>query len=369
MKRRKFLRRGAACLFAAYGGFEGFLREATAGRVPLHEARFYEKLSGSRVRCCLCPRLCEVAPDERGFCGARLNLKGTYYTMSYGRVASGQVDPIEKCPLYHVRPGLRTFAIATGGCNMDCKFCQSWQMAQSHPEDCRHTYMTPEDVVNQAVEEGCQGICYTATEPVNFIEFMCDVAQVARDRGLYNVAHTALYVRPEPLAVMLRHLDAVNVDLKGPTEEFYADVCKAELQPVLDGMEQIVAAGTHLEVTTLVIPSLNDSEDGIMSIASWIAHVLGPDVPYHLTRFFPAYRLQDLPHTPQRQLIDLRKAAYRESGLRYIYIGNLADFANSTYCPACCELLVERAGYEVVRQRIGRSQRCPTCGFKVPGYW
>ncbi len=370
MNRRRFLGRGGACLFAAYGGFGGFLRAAKAGNVEgLHEARFYQKAEGRRVQCLLCPRCCVVAPDERGFCGARFNIDGVYYTMSYGLVASGQVDPIEKDPLYHVRPGIKTFAIATGGCNMDCKFCQSWEIAQAHPEDCRHSVMTPVDVVDQAIEEGCQAICYTATEPVNFIEFLIDVATEARSRGLYNVGHTALYVNPEPLQAMLEVLDAVNVDLKGATEDFYRDICKAELQPVLDGLEQIRRSGRHLEVTTLVVPTLNDREEDVVAIGSWIASALGVDTPYHLTRFFPIYKLKDLPHTPSQRLIDLRKAVLRGTGLRYVYIGNLAEFANSTYCPNCSTVLVERIGLEVVAQHIGRNQRCPNCRFLVAGYW
>lgn len=365
--RREFLAcalRGACGLTA---GAAWSLVSPRAEAAGLVRAKYWQGV-GDDVQCLLCPKACKVAQNERGFCGARENRGGTYYTMVHGKVAARRVDPMEKDPLYHFRPGIKTFAIATAGCNMDCKFCQSWQMAQSRPEDVPSIDMTPAQVVDEAIKQGCKAICYTYTEPVNFIEFAIDVAQEARKRKLLNVCHTAGYINLEPLRELCQYMDAFNFDLKGHTDTFYRDVCRATLAPVLRAIKEVKTLGRWLEITTLVIPTLNDTEESIRGIAEWIKKELGPDTPYHLSRFFPQYQLKNLPATPIQKIVDLRKVAYG-SGLKYVYVGNIPGHAGeSTYCPKCSARVVWRVNYEV-REVTLRAGRCPACGATIPGYW
>ncbi len=364
--RRGFLARalrGACALCAGGAALAADSGEASG----LVRANYWRTL-GDDVHCQLCPRGCTVAQNERGFCGARENRGGVYYTMVYGKVAARRIDPIEKDPLFHFKPGIKTFAIATAGCNMDCKFCQSWEMALSRPEDVPYVKMSPKEVVAEAIKRGCRAICYTYTEPVNFIEYAIDVAKEAHKHKLLNVCHTAGYINPEPLADLCEYMDAFNFDLKGHTEKFYAEVCRARLAPVLRAIKQAKQSGRWVEITTLVIPTLNDSEQAIRAIARWIRLTLGANTPFHLTRFFPQYQLKKLPATPIQKLVDLRKVAFGE-GLNYVYVGNVPGHpGESTYCPKCSARVVWRVNYEV-RQVALRAGRCPVCGMKIPGIW
>jgi pyruvate formate lyase activating enzyme len=330
---------------------------------------FYDRLSEKRVRCRLCPWRCTVEPNERGRCGARENQSGTYYTMVYGKACATRLDPVEKVPLHHVKPGIKTLAIATAGCNLDCKFCQSWQMAQSRPEDVQCATLTPKQVVEMAKSQGCAAIAYTYTEPVNFIEYTLDVAAEARKAGLFNLCHTAGYVNEEPLRHLCSKMDAFNVDLKGFTEEFYKDVCAVRLEPVLQTLK-FIANNTDrmLEVTYLVLPTLNDDENMVRQMCQWMVKELGNEVPLHFSRFFPQYKLKNLPATPIKTLEAVRKVAY-ESGLLYLYVGNVPGHAGeSTYCPRCGTRLVWRVGYKVQQVALNRG-RCPKCRTQVPGVW
>jgi pyruvate formate lyase activating enzyme len=369
--RREFLKQAgawtAACAAGAGCGL-GALEAAPGAGNALHPARFWKQLANNRVQCCLCPRGCVVAPNERGACGARENRGGTYCTMVYGKVCTQRIDPIEKDPLHHVRPGTRTLGLATASCNLTCKFCINWEMAQFRPEDRPYTYLTPAQVVAQAQRAQCGGIAYTYTEPVNFIEYALDVAAAARPAGLLNVCHTAAYVQPEPLRALCAAMDAINVDLKGFTDSFYQEVCGGHLQPVLDALKLIRRQGTWLEITYLVLPTLNDKPDQIRAMCEWIKRELGPDTPIHFTRFTPAYRLKNLPATSAKTLEDMRKVAF-QAGLRYTYIGNLPGHAGeSTYCPNCNGRLVWRVAYQVRGVNV-RQGRCPGCGLKIPGMW
>jgi len=288
--------------------------------------------------------------------------------MVYGKVAAQRIDPIEKDPLHHVRPGLKTFAIATAACNLVCAYCQSWQLSQSRPEDVQSVYLQPEQVVQLAKARGCGGIAYTYTEPVNFIEYATDVAAVARRAGLLNICHTDAYINPEPLDYLCAHMDAINVDLKGFTEKFYQEVCGGHLKPVLEAIKQIKQRGTWLELTYLVLPTLNDKEADVRRMCEWIQTELGPDTPLHFTRFFPQYKLRNLPATPVKTLEAMRKIAFR-SGLRYTYIGNVPGHGGeSTYCPCCGLRLIWRVSYRV-REVILRQGRCPRCREEIPGLW
>jgi len=372
VSRRAFLRcagqaGGLALCGGVVGGVCGLARPAAAA--DLVKAEYWKPAADNVIRCTLCPRGCVVARDERGFCGARCNLDGAYYTMVYGKVAAKKLDAIEKDPLYHFHPGTKTLAVATAGCNLDCSFCQSWQMAQSRPEDVPSESLTPAQVADAAVAAGCQGICFTYTEPINFIEYACAIAEEAHSRGLYAVCHTAGYVNPGPLKDLCRAMDAFAVDLKGSSEEFYREHCgNAKLQPVLDTIQAIHQSGKHLEIVTLVLPGLNDTPEGIVLMANWIASALGPDVPYHLTKFFPEYKLKNLQATANAKLEEVRGAVYQQSPLRYVYIGNVPGHGGqSTYCPTCNARVVWRVGY-TVREIALRNGRCP-CGTRVKGVW
>jgi pyruvate formate lyase activating enzyme len=367
--RREFLQQAAA--WAAAGVVGSRRGEAAAGdngNPWLHPARFWRPLANNRIQCCLCPRGCVVAPNERGACGARENRGGAYYTMVYGKVCAQRLDPIEKDPLHHVYPGTRTLGIATASCNLSCKFCINWQMAQARPEDTQYAYLTPAQVVAQAQRNQCGGIAYTYTEPVNFIEYALDVAAAARRAGLLNVCHTAAYVQPEPLRALCAAMDAINVDLKGFTDSFYQEVCGGHLQPVLDSLKLIRQQGTWLEITYLVLPTLNDKADQVGAMCEWIKRELGPDTPLHFTRFSPAYRLKNLPATSAKTLEEMQRVAF-QAGLRYTYIGNLPGHAGeSTYCPKCNGRLIWRVAYQV-RGFYLRKGRCPGCGLPIPGLW
>jgi len=370
LTRRELL--GRACRLGGcvlVGGVVGG-RAIAAGAEGLVKARYWQPMPGNVVRCQLCPRGCVVACDERGFCGARCNYDGTYYTMVYGKVAAQSIDPVEKDPLFHFKPGISTYAVATAGCNLDCKFCQSWQIAQSRPEDVETETMTPAQVVDRAVQHGCKAMAYTFTEPVNFIEFTLAIAEEARNRGMLNICHTGAYVNSAPLTDLCTVMDAFNVDLKGPTDQFYRDVCgNAKLRPVAEAICTIAGQGNHLELTTLVLPTLNDDVASIREISKWIATTLGPDVPYHLTKFFPQYKLKNLPATPNAKLEELRKVAFNDGGLRYVYIGNVPGHGGeSTYCPSCSQRLIWRVAYDI-RENLIRGGKCPKCGQKVPGRW
>ena len=335
----------------------------------LVRARFYECLPGEKVHCQLCPRGCIVAPNERGFCGARENRNGIYYTLVYGQVCAKLIDPVEKLPLYHTRPGIRTFGIATACCNLTCKYCQSWQISQARPEDTRSVYMSPREVVEEAKSLGCQAIAYTYTEPVNFIEYAIDCAKEARKAGLLNICHTAAYINPEPLDALCEYMHAINVDLKAFTDKFYRDICGGHLQPVLNAIVRI-AAKKHiwLELTYLVIPGLNDNPAMVKRMCNWLKANVGINVPVHFTRFFPMYKLRNLPATPVKTIEILRRTAFR-AGLEYVYIGNVPGHGGeSTYCPRCHTLLIHRVNHRVRFNRI-RKGRCPNCRMPIPGIW
>lgn len=369
LSRREFFKQVGGLAGTAWGLRAAAPAEAKgAENAPLQEARFYTRLGQGDIQCQLCPWGCRVSPNERGRCGARENRGGTYYSMVYAKVCAHRLDPIEKNPLYHVAPGTKTLALATAGCNMHCKFCQSWQMAQSWPEDTNNVYLPPQQAVELARQYRCGGIAYTYTEPVNFIEYAADVADAARQAGLWNVCHTAGFINPEPLRYLCSKMDAINVDLKGFTDTFYQEVCAARLQPVLETIKNIRRFGAHLELTYLVLPTLNDKPAEVRQMCEWIKRELGADTPIHFTRFYPEYRLKNLPATPVKTLEDIRKVAF-ESGLRYTYIGNIPGHGGeSTYCPKCGMRLVWRVNFQV-RENLIRKGKCPGCGLKIPGLW
>jgi pyruvate formate lyase activating enzyme len=341
---------------------------ASRGFVSPHAALYWERLANDRVRCLLCPRRCTVSPGGRGHCGVRENRGGAYFTLAYGNPCAVHVDPIEKKPLFHYLPGSTAFSVATAGCNLDCGFCQNWEISQSRPEDLVNEEMTPEQFVDAALASGSRVVAYTYSEPTVFYEYMLDCAKLAHERGLRNVYHSNGYINEAPLRELCRYLDAANVDLKGFTDDYYRDMCGASLAPVLRSLKVLRDEGVHLEITTLLIPGRNDDPQTLRLMCRWIRRNLGPDVPLHFSRFHPQYRLTDVPPTPVERL-ELAREIAMEEGLEYVYIGNVPGHeANSTYCPVCGAAVIRRIGYEVDASGL-RWGVCRTCGTALPGLW
>ena len=368
MDRRGFLKAaGAGVAAVPYSQ----VRAAEPPRLPLHEALYYQASpkGHGEIECTLCPRRCRVGNLERGYCGVRENREGVYYTLVYGLPCSAHVDPIEKKPFYHVLPGTNSFSIATAGCNMHCKFCQNWEISQARPEQIRSFPFPPSQVVGTAEETSCASIAYTYTEPVVFIEYVLDTAREARMAGLKSVVVTAAYIEAKPLRDMCEVVDAIKVDLKAIRDDFYRRQCDSSLEPVLDALLTIRAAGVWLELVYLVIPTLNDTVEQFRETSQWVSQNLGADVPIHFSRFHPAYRLKNLPPTPLETVETARQVALAE-GLRYAYVGNVPPGrkGESTWCPACGSLLIERHGYHV-RVKGLMHGTCEKCGREIPGLW
>jgi len=332
------------------------------------EARYYEKLPSQRVECHLCPKECDVGDQERGRCGVRENRDGVYYSLVYGNPCAVHVDPMEKKPFYHVMPQSQTYSIATAGCNMDCKYCQNWQISQARPEETKNLDMPPSKVVQEALRSQCRSIAYTYTEPTVFFEYMLDTAKVAKENRLKNVVVSNGFIKEEPLLELCRHVDAIKVDFKGFSESFYIDVCDGLLEPVLDTLKRIQEAQVWLEIVCLLVPTMNDSEVQIRELCQWILSNLGKDVPLHFSRFQPQYKLSRLYATPPKT-VDAAWRIGKELGLNFVYTGNLPRHEGShTYCPHCGEKIIERYGFVVLNNRVSSGQ-CGVCGKPIPGLW
>jgi pyruvate formate lyase activating enzyme len=319
------------------------------------------------VQCELCPTACELENYQVGGCRTRINREGKLYSLVYGKPCAVAVDPIEKKPFFHFLPATRAFSIATAGCVMGCKFCQNWQISQAAPEDVDTYDLPPADVVRQAAFYDCRSITYTYTEPTVFYEYMYDTAVLARKFGIRNTMHSCGYISEKPLRQLAKYLDAADIDLKAFTEDFYSRMCGGRLKPVLDSLVTLRQEKVWLEITNLVIPTLNDDPKEIRAMCQWIVKNLGPDVPIHFSRFTPLYKLKDLPPTPLATLHDARKIA-QDCGVRYAYIGNIRSDGENTYCHHCRKRIVERIGY-FVKQNDVKNGRCRFCGTAVPGVW
>ncbi|MFQ5590668.1 MAG: AmmeMemoRadiSam system radical SAM enzyme [Phycisphaerae bacterium] len=379
--RRDLLRWGAACSAAGTLirlGVRTARAQDVAGTGALvgprlegvvrHKALFWESVEGTRVKCVLCPRECEVADVERGYCGVRENRDGAYQTLVYGTLCSANVDPIEKKPLFHYLPGTTAFSIATAGCNIECKFCQNWQISQFRPEQVKSVKVTPERLVASCKGRGCPTIAYTYSEPVIFYEYMRDSAELARASGIGSVMISNGYIQEKPLRQLCRHLTGVKVDFKAFSEKFYADTCAGKLKPVLATLEVLKEIGIWFELVVLIIPTLNDSPGEIKRMSKWVVEHLGPDVPMHFTRFHPTYRITNLPRTPVATLDRLRQIAL-DSGVHYVYAGNVPTHpGENTYCHNCSHELIRRIGFRVRFNRISEG-KCPNCGTGIPGVW
>lgn len=333
----------------------------------MKEALLYDKLPENRVRCRLCAHRCTITDGHLGLCQVRENRGGTLYTLVYGRTISQAVDPIEKKPLYHFRPGSLSFSIATPGCNFRCEWCQNWEISQMPRE--RHLIgghpATPEQIVDGARRAGCQSIAYTYTEPTIFFEYCHDTARLARAAGLANVYVTNGFMTPEMLDMARPWLDAANVDLKAFRDGTYRRHIGARLQPVLDSLKKMKALDIWLEVTTLIIPGLNDDPEELRELADFLFRELGADTPWHVSRFFPHYQMRQTPPTPIGTLHRAEEIG-RAAGLHYIYLGNVAEETN-TFCPGCGNLLIRRIGFSVAENNLLADETCPDCGVTVPG--
>ena len=332
------------------------------------EAMLYERLEGNRVHCHLCSHHCVLAESKHGICGVRQNEGGSLHTHVYGEAIAANVDPIEKKPLYHFLPGSKSFSIATIGCNFQCGFCQNWQISQTTKREAGRPAgrLMPQDIISEAVRRDCRSISYTYTEPTVFFEYAHDTSRRAKSEALRNVFVTNGYMTSDALQAIGPYLDAANVDLKSFSEKFYTKTCKAHLQPVLDAIRTMKELGIWVEITTLVIPEENDSDDELGQIADFIAK-LDPNTPWHLSRFHPDYKYVD--HHRSTPLTSLSRAARigRDRGLKYVYLGNVASDTD-TGCSGCGKTLVQRTGY-AIGHNVLQDESCPSCGTRIPGVW
>jgi pyruvate formate lyase activating enzyme len=320
------------------------------------------------VKCLLCANECAIPVGERGRCRVRENVDGRLLTLVYGRPASIHVDPIEKKPFYHFLPGASAYSLSTAGCPLRCKFCQNWEISQASPEDFDLSDVSPQRIVLAAENQQAPVIAFTYNEPTVFFEYMVDIAREGRSQGLRGVLISCGFMNPDPLSELCETLDAIKVDLKGFSEEFYHNVCNAELRPVLRTIKAVADSGTHLEIVNLVVPTLNDSEKDLTGLCNWVANELGPDVPVHFTRFHPDYRLLNLPPTPVSTLEHARDIAL-SYGLHYPYVGNVPGHpGNNTYCPNCGKMIIERSGFLVISMHL-KNGLCEYCQTPIAGVW
>ncbi len=370
--RRRFLKVCGLSALAAGTLAAGESRAETvrAGRglIGRIESPYYRRLADKEIRCTLCPNQCRVAEGQRGQCRVRENLGGRYYSRVYGNPCAVHVDPIEKKPLFHVLPGTNSFSIATAGCNFSCQFCQNWEISQNVPEHTFNFHLPPEAVVRLAKKYGCPSVCSTYVEPTIFFEYMYHVGRLTRRPGLLNLCHSNGFINDKPQRDLAPFLDAACIDLKGFSPDFYRRVTGGELKPVLETLKRLRKLGKHVEVVNLVIPTLNDDLRLIGRMSRWILDHLGADTPVHFSRFYPQYKLRNLPPTP---VPTLEKACLiaRKTGLRYVYIGNVPGHEfESTYCPKCRRRIIYRVGY-VIRDIKIKQGKCVYCGQAIAGIW
>jgi len=335
----------------------------------MKEAYLYEKQDHNRVRCFLCNHRCLIKDGDKGICGVRENRDGSLVSLVYDRVIAAHTDPIEKKPLFHFLPGTRSYSVATVGCNFRCLFCQNADISQM-PADHHRIFgeeMTARMIVSEAVREGSATIAYTYTEPTVYFELALDTARLAVEKGIRNIFVSNGYMSRECLEEIHPDLHGANIDLKAFSDKFYKKQCGAKLDPVLKTLATMKELGIWLEVTTLLIPGLNDSADELRMLSRFLAD-LDPNIPWHISRFYPTYKLLNIPPTPAETIHRARDLGY-EAGLRYVYSGNLpGDEGEKTLCHHCGEILIDRFGFSVRENRI-RDHRCPRCGENIPGVW
>jgi pyruvate formate lyase activating enzyme len=334
----------------------------------LHEARWWESEPGGKVHCYLCPRHCRIGEGQSGFCYIRANQGGKLYSLGYAHPAALQIDPIEKKPLSHFLPGTRVFSMGTAGCNMGCFFCQNWDISKSRADQVNSTYVPPEDVVSLAIRYGCPSIAFTYNEPTIWGEYVIDICQAAREKGIRTVMVSNGYVTREAFHDIYDYIDAANIDLKAFTENFYGRITLTHLAPVLETLQWLKnETNVWFEITNLIIPTLNDAPAETRALAEWVVEHLGPGVPLHFTAFHPDFKLREKPRTPPETLHAARRTAVA-AGLHYVYEGNIPGDGANTSCPACQTRLVQRSWHQVLENHL-REGCCPSCGLAIPGRW
>ncbi len=376
MKRRDFLKYFAAS--AAGAGILGLGRfkltdknnsRAGASGEELKEAYYYRSKAGDEVECELCFRGCNIPEGGSGFCRIRVNRNGTLYSQVYGRPSAVMADPIEKEPMHHFKPGSRILCIGTASCNFRCKFCHNYHLSQRDIDEVNRVQdLSPKEAVSQAKDRGLPSMSFTYNEPTIFYEYMYDIAELAQEEDINIIFHTNGGLRREPLQDLLKNIDAVTVDLKAFTDEFYRDICQAELETVLESLQIIYEAGAWLEIVNLVLPDHNDNPEEIREMTAWIRDELGAEVPLHFSRFMPSYQMTDLSPTPVETLEECHKIAV-DQGLKYVSIGNVPGHrANSSFCPECGERIIDRHHFTVNAVHIDEG-RCSFCGAEISGVW
>jgi len=363
VSRRQFLKTSAA------GTFLFFVKTGKkSGIDTIKEARYYKKLNDKKVQCLLCPWQCIVEPGQRGHCQVRENRDGKYYSLVYGRISAYHNDPVEKKPFFHFLPGTTALSIASVGCNVDCKFCQNWEIARRRLKEVPYARFTPEFVIKYAKHWDCASVAFTYNEPTIFNEFVYDVSARAKDNNLRSIIISNGFINKRPIVDLSRVIDAYKVDLKSFDESYYSNIVHGRLKPVLDTLVTLKESGVWTEIVYLVVPTLNDDTVKVREMAVWIKKNIGPDIPLHFSRFYPKYKLKNLPPTPVSTVEKLRNTAL-DVGLNFVYIGNVPGHeGENTYCPSCGKLVIGRIGFQITTMRL-KNGVCEYCGYKLPGVW
>ncbi len=328
----------------------------------VQEAMFYKRLENNKVQCLLCSHYCKILPGKRGICRVREDQEGVLYTLNYRKLIAANIDPIEKKPLFHFYPGSKSYSVAAMGCNFRCLHCQNWSISQPERDIIEGQVVSPERIVQNALDSDCLSISYTYTEPTIFYETALEIARLARNKGLKNIFVTNGYISPDALNHIAPYLDAANIDLKAMSDTFYRKVCGARLEPVLDRIKQYYELGIWVEITTLIIPGYNDEDDELGEIAQFIADI-DKEIPWHISAFYPTYKLNDAPPTPVSTLQRAYKVG-KDKGLHYVYEGNVGEGEN-TFCPSCGKTIINRK-YFSTNNKI-KNGKCPFCGEEIRG--
>lgn len=341
---------------------------AQKGLIKTKLSPYFTALDGGEIQCELCPRRCRVPKGGRGFCRVRENREGQFYSLVYGNPCVIDWYPIEKEPFFHVLPGTMSLSVSTAGCNLQCKFCENWEISQAFPEEVYSYGIPPAIVVKKAKDMGAHSIAYTYAEPTIFYEYMVDVAYAARQAGLLNVIHSNGFINQGPLQNLCKVLDAAQIDLKGFSETFYRELCSGQLAPVLETLKILKQKKIHLEVTNLMIPTKNDEMSTVREMCLWVKRELGADTPIHFSRFYPLHKLKRLPATPVKTLEKARALAL-STGLEYVYIGKVPGHESwNTFCPECNKMIIQRMGYMIQEIHL-KGGNCEYCGKPIPGIW